>query len=63
MTPESILANKQLILSQQARLDYFQQGYAIAHDFLNKNWLDRMREAYLAAIERSRELRESNQWS
>ena len=62
MTPESILVNKPLILSQQARLDYFQQGYVIAHDFLNKNWLDRMREAYLAAIERSRELRESNQW-
>ncbi len=62
MTPDSILANEPLVLSQQARESYFEQGYVVASGFLEKDWLARMRDAYLAAIERSREFDESNEW-
>lgn len=62
MTPESILANEPLILSQQARESYFAQGYVVAHGFLPPDWLQRMRDAYLAAVERSREVSASNEW-
>jgi ectoine hydroxylase-related dioxygenase (phytanoyl-CoA dioxygenase family) len=62
MTPESILACKPQILSQQARKSYFEQGYVVASGFLGQGWLQRLRDAYLAAIERSRELDGSNQW-
>jgi len=62
MTPESILASKPLILPQSAREAYFEQGYVIASRFLDQGWLQRMRDAYQAAIERSRQVCESNQW-
>ena len=62
MTPESILACEPLILSRQDRESYFEQGYVIARGFLAGEWLQRMRDAYLAAIERSREVGESNEW-
>lgn len=62
MTPESILAIKPLILSQQARETYFKQGYIVAPGFLKQGWLQRMRDAYLAAIESSREVSDSNEW-
>lgn len=52
MTPESILANKPLILSQQAREACFKQGYSVAPEFLGQSWLQRMRAAYLAAVDR-----------
>lgn len=62
MIQESILANKQLILSQQARKSYFENGYVVASGFLDQKWLQRMRDAYLAAVERSREINSSNEW-
>ena len=62
MRPASILANEPLILSQQARIDYFEHGYAVASAFLKGEWLKRMQDAYLAAVERSREVNESNNW-
>ena len=62
MTPESILANEPLILSQRARETYFEQGYVVASGFLAQNWLQRMRDAYLAAVERGREVVDSNEW-
>ena len=62
MTPESVLANNPLILSQQLRESYFEQGYIVACGFLEKSWLQRMRTAYLAAVERSRKVNESNEW-
>lgn len=62
MTPESILAGKSLILSQQAREAYFEQGYVVATGFLDQGWLQRMRDAYLAAVERSRKICDSNEW-
>lgn len=62
MTPESILAQKPLILPQRSREAYFEQGYVVARGFLRQVWLQRMRDAYLAAVERSRELSASNQW-
>ena len=62
MRSESILANEPLILSQQARESYFERGYIVAESFLDEEWLQRMRAAYLAAVERSREVEASNQW-
>lgn len=62
MTPDAILANEPLVLSQQARESYFEQGYVVAEAFLDEAWLQRMRSAYLAAVERSRESEVSNQW-
>jgi ectoine hydroxylase-related dioxygenase (phytanoyl-CoA dioxygenase family) len=62
MTPESILANTALILPQQARTAYFENGFVVAPRFLEHRWLQRMREAYLAAVDRSREISESNEW-
>ena len=62
MTPESILAKDPMILPQALRESYFEQGYAVAGGFLRQDWLRRMRDAYLAAVERSREVSESNKW-
>ena len=62
MTPEAILSQKPLVLSQQAREGYFDQGYSIASGFLRQDWLRRLRDAYQQAVERSREVSESNDW-
>jgi len=62
MTPEGILACKAMVLTQQQRQNYFEQGFVVATGFLQQPWLQRVRDAYLAAIERSREISESNQW-
>ena len=62
MTPESILAHEPLILSRQLRKLYFEQGFVVAPGVLDREWLERMRSAYLSAIERSREVNESNEW-
>jgi ectoine hydroxylase-related dioxygenase (phytanoyl-CoA dioxygenase family) len=60
--PEHILAEPARVLAQAMREAYFQQGYAIAQGFLQGEWLNRLREAYLAAVERSRRFNQSNQW-
>ena len=62
MTPESILANAALILPQQARAAYFENGFIVAPGFLDHRWLQRMRDACQAAVERSREISKSNEW-
>ena len=62
MTPEAILENQAQILSQAAREAYFENGFVIASGFLQENWLERIRGAYLAAVERSREAETSNHW-
>ena len=62
MTPESILACKPVILPQSERESYFELGYVVATNFTDKGWLEHLRDAYLAAIERSREVERSNEW-
>jgi len=62
MTPESILTSKPLILTQQAREAYFKHGYSVASGFLDQSWLLRMHDAYLAAVERSRKISDTNEW-
>ena len=62
MTPQTILASNARILSQQSREAYFEQGFIVASGFLEQRWLQRMREAYQAAVERSREISDSNEW-
>ena len=62
MNPDSILANKSLVLSQELREFYFEQGYVVAPSFLDNSWLKRMRDAYQAAVERSRDCKASNEW-
>lgn len=62
MKPEAVLSNKPLVLSQAAREAYFEDGFAIAKQFLPADWLERVRAAYLAAVQRSREVESSNNW-
>jgi len=62
MTPETILGCKALVLSQQQRENYFEQGFVVVPGFLQHPWLQQMRDAYLTAIARSCEISRSNQW-
>lgn len=60
MTPETILSNQARVLGQPQRQSYFDKGFALAKGFLSGEWLARLREAYLAAVERSRSLQSSD---
>jgi hypothetical protein len=40
MIPESILANDAMVLSQQMRESYFEQGFILASGFLDKKMLN-----------------------
>jgi len=62
MKPESVLAKNPLVLPQPLRESYFEQGYVVGCGFLKNGWLQRMRDAYLAAVERSRKVGSSNEW-
>ena len=62
MKPESILACKPLILSQQARSRILSKAMSLLRGFLAQSWSERMRNAYLAAVERSRDVSKSNEW-
>ncbi len=45
MTPERILAEPPRILPQQARIDYFEQGFALVEDAVPGAWIDRLQAA------------------
>jgi len=62
MKSETVLACEPLVLTQQQREFYFDNGYVVAPGFLQGDWLQRMRDAYQAAIERSRAVASSNKW-
>ncbi len=56
MKSEQILARPPLVLSQEQREFYFENGYLLSEDFVSREWLDRLWEVSNAFIERSREL-------
>ncbi len=62
MAPEDILAQEPRVLTQPQRERYFEEGYVLCHGLLEPDWLQAMRQAYNAAIERSRALTHSNRW-
>ena len=62
MLERDILACDSSVLSAAQRRAYFEQGYVLCEGLLDELWLTRAREAYLRAIERSREVTASNRW-
>ncbi len=62
MLQQDILAHPPRILSQDQRKRYFDQGFALCKGLLDGDWLKTGRDAYGAAIDRSRRLDGSNQW-
>lgn len=62
MKAEAVLSHPPKVLAQSERERYFERGYVLCKDVLEGAWLDRMRNAYHRAIERSRALTRSNRW-
>ncbi len=62
MKPEAVLSHPPKVLGQSDRERYFERGYVLCKDVLEDAWLERMRDAYERAIERSRALTRSNRW-
>ena len=60
MKSEQILARPPLVLSQEQREFYFENGYLLLPEFVSPEWLERLREVSNAFIERSRGLMESD---
>ncbi len=60
MKSEKILSRPPLMLSQEQREFYFENGYLLLREFVSREWLERLREVSNAFIERSRGLPESD---
>ena len=60
MKSEHILARPPLVLSQEQRESYFENGYLLLEGFVSREWLDRIWEVSNGFIERSRELTRSD---
>ena len=54
MTPEDILKVPAKVLSQSQRESYFEDGYLLVEAFIEQDWLDKLRAAIDAQVERSR---------
>ncbi len=54
MTPERILAEPARILPQQARIDYFDKGFALVEDAIPEAWIDRLQAVTEGLVEASR---------
>ena len=62
MKPETVLSHPPKVLARSDREHYFEKGYVLCKNVLEDTWLERMRNAYERAIERSRALVRSNRW-
>ena len=62
MKPEAVLSHPPKVLAQSDRERHFEQGYVLCRNVLKDTWLERMRNAYERATERSRALSRSNRW-
>ncbi len=60
MKSEQILTGPPLVLSQEKREFYFENGYLLLEEFVSREWMDRLWEVSNEFIERSRRLTESN---
>ena len=54
MRPEEILATAALVLDRTQREAYFETGYLLLPEFLDRSWLDRLREVAAEFVEQSR---------
>jgi ectoine hydroxylase-related dioxygenase (phytanoyl-CoA dioxygenase family) len=60
MTPEQVLATKPLVLDQQERERYFEDGFLTVPGYVGAAWLERLRAVVAAKIEESRTLAASD---
>ena len=60
MTPKAILDRPARVLGQDVREAYFRDGFVMLPAFLDDAWLERLRAAAAAFVDRSRELSESD---
>lgn len=59
MTPERILAEPPRVLPQQARIDYFEKGFALIEDAVPEEWIGRLLAATGRLVDASRTERDS----
>ena len=60
MTPDEILSIKPQILSQKQRELYFENGYILLEKLLPEQWIERLRAATDAMVEKSRSISKSD---
>jgi ectoine hydroxylase len=60
MTPEEVLSNKPIVLSQKQREFYFENGYLLLEAFLPEQWIERLRAATEEMVARSRRITRSD---
>ncbi len=60
MIPEDILAHKPLVLTQEQREFYFQNGYLLAERIVPDEWVERLLQVTDEMVERSRALEKSD---
>ena len=61
MTPEDVLAHKPVVLSQEQRQLYFDQGFLKIDGLMDDDWLNRLRSLSDDFIEASRAETESGE--
>ena len=59
MTPKEILAIKPKVLTQKQREFYFENGYILLEKFLPDSWIERLRNATEAMVDKSRSITKS----
>ena len=60
MTPENILSHDPVVLTQEQREFYFDNGYLIVEEIVPREWVDRLLALTEEMIERSRSLEKSD---
>jgi hypothetical protein len=60
MTPDQVLSQKPRILSQSQRERYFADGYLLIERLLPESWIERLRTATTAMIDKSRAVTRSD---
>ena len=60
MTPEEVLSQKPRILTQKQREKYFEDGYILVEKLLPDSWIERLRAATEAMVDKSRTVAKSD---
>ncbi len=60
MTPEQVLSHPPRVLTQEQREFYFEHGYLLLERIIPDDWLERLRAATQALVERSRSITKSD---
>ena len=60
MTPEQVLSAKPKVLTQKQREFYFENGYILLEKFLPDAWIERLRTATDAMVDKSRSITKSD---